>query len=265
MLYMQQLGRGPNVMLLHGWGQHGGFLRQVAEHLMGEYCVTLVDLPGHGHSRMLQADRLGLDEMLEDLAAIMPDGVILVGWSLGGLLSMALTLRYPRRVRGLVGIAATPSFIQRPDWPHAMDREVLASFAEALQGDWQKTLNNFLALEVQGSDDARHYLRQLKLELFAHGKPDEAALRAGLEILRDTDLRQRLHEIHCPSLFVYGERDRLVPPASGMDIRQYIDHANVQIIDGAGHAPFISHFDIFMQQLQAFLLLVCGNTGEMVS
>ena len=50
-LYIESRGRGPDLVLLHGWGLHGGVFERVAANLEADFCLHLVDLPGHGASR----------------------------------------------------------------------------------------------------------------------------------------------------------------------------------------------------------------------
>jgi pimeloyl-ACP methyl ester carboxylesterase len=49
-LFVESRGRGPDVVMLHGWGLHGGVFDRVASQLADRFCVHLVDLPGHGAS-----------------------------------------------------------------------------------------------------------------------------------------------------------------------------------------------------------------------
>ena len=49
-LYFETSGRGRDVVLVHGWGLHGGVWARVAAALADHFTVHQVDLPGHGHS-----------------------------------------------------------------------------------------------------------------------------------------------------------------------------------------------------------------------
>ena len=49
-LFVHTQGRGPDVVLLHGWGLHGGVWARIADHLAADFTVHSVDLPGHGAS-----------------------------------------------------------------------------------------------------------------------------------------------------------------------------------------------------------------------
>ncbi|MDE2197215.1 MAG: alpha/beta fold hydrolase, partial [Gammaproteobacteria bacterium] len=50
-IYTQTVGRGPDLVLVHGWGVHGGIWDTLLPALVQHYRITCVDLPGHGYSR----------------------------------------------------------------------------------------------------------------------------------------------------------------------------------------------------------------------
>lgn len=261
MIFVQQLGHGADVVLVHGWGLHGGILEGLAHELMSSYRVTLVDLPGHGRSRLMPGDELSRESILQSLSEVTPKNATWIGWSLGGMLAMEMALTKPQRVSGLITFATSPRFVRSDDWPHAMQPQLLAKFAEQLTQDWQGTLQDFLALQMLGTDNARKHIRYLQEHMLRYGEPDRAALECGLKILQQTDLRDRLADLQCPSLFIYGELDRLVPPAVAGDIQRLLPSANVAVVPRAGHAPFISHFDDAVERIRHFLALLTSTTS----
>lgn len=251
-LYVHSAGRGPEVVLLHGWGMHSGVWEDVVEALVDDYRVTVMDLPGHGYSRGFPAGHT-LSDLSRAVAAAAPDRAVWVGWSLGGLIAQRLTIDAPQRVAKLVLVSSTPCFVQRPDWPCAMPYRVLHLFAETLKLNYRDTLKRFLALEVHGSEHASEQLRQLRKIVLQHGEPDTAILRDGLDILESADLRTELGRISCPTLLLMGRRDSLVPAAAGEAIRTLLPDARLQVFGRAGHAPFFSHLQEFLARLRAFL------------
>jgi pimeloyl-[acyl-carrier protein] methyl ester esterase len=78
-------------------------------------------------------------------------------------------------------------------------------------------------------------------------------LRAGLDILRNTDLRHEVCALACPALVVAGERDTLIPGAAAGGSADLMPNAGVAVVAGAGHAPFIARPEAVASLLQAFL------------
>ncbi|MDH5600761.1 MAG: alpha/beta fold hydrolase, partial [Gammaproteobacteria bacterium] len=84
-LYSEVKGVGKDVVLLHGWGMHGGLWGRFSE-LLAESCrCHVIDLPGYGYSRdnnnAFTLDSITKD--IEDYINYINKGVIVVGWSLG--------------------------------------------------------------------------------------------------------------------------------------------------------------------------------------
>ena len=175
------------------------------------------------------------------------------GWSLGGQVALRWAALHPGQVNKLVLLASTPCFVQRADWPYAMAAETLQEFAGALLANHAQTLKRFLALQVRGSENERELLASLRSRLFSRGEPDLAALRGGLEILRDTDLRASLAQLRQPTLVVAGERDMLTPLAASQHLAAAMPDARLVSVAGAAHAPFLSHPDSVVEQMMGFL------------
>lgn len=250
-LYVETHGRGPDLVLLHGWGMNGAVWRHVLPKFTDDYCVHLVDLPGHGKSGM--AEPYTLDELAQRIDAAFPFPVQVVGWSLGGAVATQWALNQPDKVRSLTLVASTPSFVQRADWQPAMPTETLAQFFGQLQTDWRGTLKRFIGLQAMGDAAARAVARELTHDLFSHGDPPLAALEHGLEILRDTDLRGEVGKLTCPVLLQYGDKDMLTPLGAAHWLAQAVAQARLVVHAGAAHAPFLSHAEEFATEQRRFL------------
>lgn len=247
-LYVKSIGAGPDLVLLHGWGLHGGVWSAIAGALASRFRVSMVDLPGHGFSSWL-AFR-GLDEAADDVAAVTPTGALVCGWSLGGLVAQRLARLHPVRVRALALVSATPCFVQREDWPYAMKPETLAGFASGLRTDLEPTLKTFVALNALGGTTSRPAMRALAAELVARGAPDPSALDAGLATLRAADLRSEVAAITQPAVVIHGRRDALVPIEAGRWLAAHLRQASLVELEDAGHLPFVSHATQFAQALE---------------
>ncbi len=249
-LYIERRGGGPDLVLLHGWGLHGGLWGPVIEPLADAFTLHILDLPGHGRSGPCEGDYT-LENLAECIAAEVPEHAHWLGWSLGGRIALAAANNHA--IDKLVLVGTTPCFIRRDDWPHAVEAEVLEGFARSLAEDYRATLKRFLAVQSQGSERGREELRALRDALFDHGEPSAAALAGGLAILRDADLRSLLPTIQQPTLWLHGERDTLAPIGAAKWGAAAMPNARLEAIPGAGHAPFISHPEAFVAAVKGFL------------
>jgi pimeloyl-[acyl-carrier protein] methyl ester esterase len=240
-LSVEVVGRGPDVVLVHGWGLHGGYWTPLVERLSESCRFHIVDLPGHGHSRDAAPPGTTLESWARWLLDSVPVVACWIGWSLGGMLALAAARLAPAAVTKLALIATTPKFVNGSDWPHAMAPATFHRFADDLESDYRATLLRFLSLQVGAGAEGRETLRTLRAQLTARGEPAPAALRAGLDLLQTGDLRDSLARIATPALVLHGHRDRLALPAAAQALASGLPNARLVMLENAGHAPMVSH------------------------
>lgn len=223
-----------NLALLHGWGTHP----VIWEPLLAFFAdAKALALPGYAGSDKAA----GLEQMAEQVAARLDDETLLVGWSLGGQVATQIALAYPQKVSKLVLIATTPCFVNRTDWPHGVEGDVFTQFADSLAHDYAGTIRRFLSLQAQGSSEMREVLSQLRRKLLDQPRPAAGVLEAGLDILRGADLRTNLRGLEKPLTLIHGSGDKLAPIAGARWLADGVRNATLHEIEGAGHAPFLSH------------------------
>lgn len=201
----------------------------------------LVLLPGWGFdSRVWQPLTRLLEQDFRIHAATdaLPDGAIICGWSLGALTAMQMALAQPGQIARLVLIGATPRFVQANDWPHAQLAALLEDFATAVSADPHTALRRFAALLNQGDTQARRLTRELATVLATDSTA--TALAAGLQALRDTDLRADIGRIRQPVLLLHGAHDALMPLAAAEWLAKHLPDARLEVFPDAAHAPFLA-------------------------
>ena len=238
-IHQQTFGNGKPIVLVHGWAMHSGIWRDFAQQLAQNYQVTCVDLPGHGRSEKIDAFTL---ELIANalVNVVSNESSCWLGWSLGATVVLDIARRFPERVNSLVLLAGNPSFTQTAQWP-GMKPGLLDDFAGKLNEDCQATLFRFLSLQVNHLPDYKTLLRTLKSKVMECESPDNETLQGGLEILKHADLRPALSGTTVPVSVILGTRDTLVPVSAGQNMQELAPEITLNIIDRAGHVPFLSH------------------------
>jgi len=254
-LHTEVTGQGPDLVLLHGWAAHSAVWSLIREKLNQHFRVTSIDLPGHGQSEYQPSSLSSLSALATAVLEAAPKNAYWMGWSLGGLVAQQVALLKPSQVTKLILVASTAKFVSSDDWPHAVAAQVFSDFYESLRSDAQASLLRFIALQTRGSQSAGDDARQLK-KMLLQPTPNEQALEAGLKILQANDLRSELKNILCPVLLLGGERDTLLPVSALMVMQAMLENAQCDVIAKAGHAPFLSHADDFLNIVNQFLLEV---------
>lgn len=242
-LHVTAHGRGPDLVLLHGWGFDGGVWGDCGARLGSRFRVHRVDLPGHGRSAAAAFGRL--PAVAEQVARVIPPGSTVCGWSLGGLVALQIALMDSHHVARLVLLGATPCFVERDDWAAGMPARPFHAFRAGFAVDRQQALRRFAGLVAAGSTDPRQRLRQLASMTTAAG-PDATGLDAALDALLETDLRAALGSRSPPALVIHGSRDGLVPVAAAQWLHSQLGAgqpgsggAGLEVLPFAGHAPFL--------------------------
>lgn len=231
----------PALVLVHGWGAHGGYWADLATRLESAFEVSTPDLPGHGDAPEITP--YDIAAVVDALAANAPPRCAVAGWSLGGQIALEWARRYPQQVSHLLLIASTPVFVIRPDWLHGMAAAVVHDFFHSIGQDPAATLQRFLLLQAQGDTHARRVARALHAMQAAKPAPPPAILTQTLKWLENGDWRANLGDIQQPVLVIHGGRDSITPLAAGAFLAQQLPHARLAVIEDAAHVPFVSAAD----------------------
>ncbi len=238
-IHKEIYGSGETLVLIHGWSMHSGMWRPFAQNLAKHYRVVCLDLPGHGRSEKLES--FALAEISEVLVGALSEAHFhVLGWSLGATVAIEMAGRFPDRVASLTLVAGNPCFVGNGQWP-GVNPEVLQTFAENLNLNCQTTLLRFLALQVNGLDNGKILLKQLKEAVLECPPPEQEVLMGGLEILKTSNLKDSLRQLQCPVRLILGDKDTLIPLQCGDSIKRLKPETQVAILRGAGHVPFLSH------------------------
>lgn len=254
-LYHETFGlpEKPALVLLHGWGMSSEIWRPLIPALIRSFHVTVIDLPGLGRSE--GSDDVTLESMACQVAAVVDRSACWLGWSLGGMVAIQVAALFPEKVTALISVASNPCFVQKDDWHSAMSPVIYRQFKTALETSPDKTLSRFAMLQIQDSEAAKTILKQIKTVLAA-SKPSHLM---GTLVLLENDLRQPLSQVTCPVLHIYGEVDGLVPVSTLSAVSALHPDHQVSCFKGAGHLPFLSSPDIFLQTLQTFIQALSKN------
>ena len=126
------------MVFLHGWAMNSAVWQPCLQRLPDHIEARCIDLPGYGEHADVPARTL--DDCADFVARQIDAAAVVVGWSLGGLVSLRLAQRHPEKVSALIQVATSPKFVQQDDWSAAIDAGVFEQFAQSLQNDVMKTI-----------------------------------------------------------------------------------------------------------------------------
>lgn len=238
-------------MLVHGWAMNNLVWNNWLALLEQSFRVICVELPGHGNSEYNEPWQMS--DLLEMMAAQLPQQCSFLGWSLGGLVALAYADHFPKRVNRLVMLASTPKFVQSADWQPAQSKAVFDVFSNHLKRKPLPTMKRFVKLQTDGGEPSQTIERFLKSVLQVRSETSTKGLISGLDILSQADYRLALKKLNCPTMLLLGEKDQLVPVEVADEFAQINPRVAVCVIEGATHVPFLSHPNEVSQELVRFM------------
>lgn len=251
-MHIKKIGQGKDLVLIHGWGMHSGIWEPIIDKFSNEYTLHLVDIPGMGKSHVI--DPYDLNHVVEVISESLPTSFDILGWSLGSLITLKMSLMYPEKIHRMVLVGGTPCFINQIDWIHGVDIRDFNDFANKLFKNYKSTMINFYTLQLMHSKNSKLLIKKLKQIDEAENPPDVKSLQLGLDILLKNDLRDDINKIDHQTLLIVGDMDRLTPKSASMWLESHMKKGQLKVIEGASHIPFLSHPDEFFRHLDRFLL-----------
>jgi pimeloyl-ACP methyl ester carboxylesterase len=227
-----------------------------------EHRVITFDLPGFGASEM-PAQKITIsgygrfvDALLDELEV---GSAAIVGNSMGGFIGMELAIRFPERAERLVLVSAAGLSIEYLRNERAL--AVLGTLENRLAAysGWLASRSDALA--------RRPGARRLIFGIVAH-RPDrlpgplvaeqvrgsgKPGFLPALDALTDYPIRDRLGEIACPTLIVWGSEDKLVPARDADEFARLIPNSRKVVWPETGHVAMLERPAAFNALLEAFL------------
>ncbi|QDD06573.1 pimeloyl-ACP methyl ester esterase BioH [Candidatus Methylopumilus planktonicus] len=251
-MHIKKIGQGKDLVLIHGWGMHSGIWEPIIDRFSNQYTLHLVDIPGMGKSHVINP--YDLDHVTEEISKALPPSFDILGWSLGSLIAIKMSLMYPKKIHRMVLVGGTPCFINQTDWSYGVDIRDFNNFANNLFKNYKSTMINFYILQLMHSKNSKLIIKKLK-EMEAVENPLEIkSLQLGLDILLNNDLRNDINKIKHQTLLITGDMDRLTPKSASIWLESHLKESQLKLIKGASHIPFLSHSDEFFNCLDQFLL-----------
>lgn len=240
----------------------------------GRLGLATWDLPGHGHSPGMAPGGLSIEFCADALARVVDEytegSAVLLGHSLGGIITLAYLARHPetagRLVRGAVLVSTPMTHFARSvagRWPGA------SLESRAVGKLLQTVVESNLAERVLGRDlGGRELSLSYRVVRWGFGRepsPSQvlfvrdaiASVRPDVRaetyrVMTRCDLAPLLPDIKMPALVLVGGRDRLVNPEESHVLAERLPRGRAVVFPDAGHAAFLEDHDGFNTEVRRF-------------
>jgi pimeloyl-ACP methyl ester carboxylesterase len=245
----ERTGRGPALVLLHGFTHDSRVWSPQLEALSDQFTVIAWDAPGAGQSPD-PAEPFGISDWAHCLAALLDTAGVqrahIVGLSWGGLLAQEHYRLYSERVLSLV-LADTYA-----GWKGSLPEPIPQERLEACLQDASLPPSDFVPRYLPGmfGDDPPQQARELLATIMSAFHPVGFRLMATALALADT--RDLLPNIRVPSLLLWGEADKRSPISLAHQMRNAIPSASLAVISRAGHVSNLEAPAQFTSEVRRF-------------
>lgn len=253
----------PALVFLHGFLGSGRDWLHLAKRLSDQFYCLMPDLPGHGDNLgTVDESRLGYEALSEGLYATLSTHrsgpVNLLGYSMGGRLAMAFSLRHPERVSRLILESANPGIgnakqrAERAALDDRLSERILAEGLRAFLDFWYR-------LPLFALDGRRPVLLERLVNIRAQNDPQwMAAVIRSMSPGRQPNLWPQLGELSIPTLLLAGALDAKYETIT-IRMAEVIASSRRLLIPFTGHNPHSERPTRIAQTVRAFL---CREINE---
>jgi 3-oxoadipate enol-lactonase len=250
-IWVEQVGEGPDVLLIGGAGDTVESWQFQLDGLRDRYRLTAFDNRGAGRTVMPE-DPVSVEVMADDAAAVLLaleiSSAHVVGFSGGSIVSQELALRHPEVVRSLV---------LQSTWP-AMDRyfrswlrfiQWLVEVAPSERAFLEGFFLDIYTARAHNDGTVEQFIEEVLA--FPH-KQTAGDLQRYLDAFVDHDTTDRLAQIAAPTLVLSGGRDSTSRPELCRAVAELIPGARFEVLEGEAHQPFQEIPDEWNARVNAF-------------
>ncbi len=220
-VFIEREGHGEKVVCIHGARWNGGMWQGQKDYLKRSVEVLLVDLPGHGRS---PGDGCNSVEEYRDaiygaLDRLKTGPCFVAGHSMGGAITMSLTLAYPDVVKGVILVGTGAKL------------RVLPEILQNIKKERDKTVWRIIDLSFSPKAPA-----ELKQKDFGETmKCPAEIIYKYFNACDHFNIMDAAKSIKVPALILCGRDDALTPPKYSEYLHAQLQGSNLLLVEGAGH------------------------------
>jgi pimeloyl-ACP methyl ester carboxylesterase len=239
------------VVFLHGWLMSPQMWAHSMEALKGKARCLAFWQPGHGKTTAFGTQATmeqWADWVIQNLDQLNVKTCVLVGHSMGGMVTLNAALKYPERIRGIVLVSS-----QDTVWDDEK-REGFIQAVDMVAVAWGPEMGQQAADLLLGENFLKSYPAWLGSWIHEVNGYDLAGIaNLGKPICYRPDVSGRLKEINVPALVVHGSVDKAIEISVGREMASRIPGAAFVEMSGAAHCPPLEIPELFTETLIKFL------------
>jgi pimeloyl-ACP methyl ester carboxylesterase len=225
-------GRGPALVLLHGFPLDRRIWDAQVGKLSDHYRVIAPDLRGFGQSR--RSDPFTIESLADDthlfLEQLAATPCVLAGLSMGGYVALAYATKYPADLRGLI-LVDTKAEADTPQAKEGRGKMIELARTSGATAVAEQMLPKMISPgTLESRPDVVKKLRGIMNDCSAQ------TIEYALAAMRDRpDRSAELPDFKVPTLVIVGDADAITPPDVAEKMHKAVTGSELEVIRGAGH------------------------------
>jgi len=231
-------GKGPSILLLHGYAGSKDNWPSFAAYLTKDYHVVIPDIPGYGESSQIEKDSYDLSNQMSRLhkfaQAVGLKKFHIAGNSMGGFYAGSYSVRYPDEIISLALFDAGGVTSLEKSVVTKMMEKGENPFVVKDGNDWAR----FLSLMFVNPPTTPYPIKKVLLKTALANRVFYAKL--GKELGPDfLSLEKDLPNIKAPTLILWGDQDKVLDISSVPVFEKGLKNHKTVIIKDCGHIPML--------------------------
>jgi pimeloyl-ACP methyl ester carboxylesterase len=247
-IYYEEAGTGHPLVLLHGSMATNAVWRPYLPFLAEEFRLIMPDARGHGRTS-LPDGRIDVEILAQDCLALLKvlglEQVFLCGWSMGADVSLAVALRFPEMVRGLIiggQTYRTTDVYSATLWAMGLEGPGEINFERA-----QESIPDLIATWQNEHTQSRTHWKELLTRLsFEMANPSLPS-------------REAIKELRTPALIIWGDRDQFLPVEQAVELYRLMPNGELAVVPRADHFVSRTHVEQFAARMREFMMRNLGR------
>ena len=224
-------GVGPELVILHGWGQNVLSFQNIIEKLASKFKVIAIDLLGFGLSDEPH-EALTLDDYVDSIHSLLVhlkvNNPIILGHSFGGRIAIKYGNLYPVSSLILVSSAGIK---------HQSIKTKYKIFKFKLKKNFFKIFNKKKLHSLYSNSGSEDY------------KKASPIMKKTMSNTISIDLKNEINKLNCKVLLLWGFLDTTTPLEDGIYMNQHIQKSKLVIFYSSGHFPYLDEPDKFVKAI----------------
>jgi pimeloyl-ACP methyl ester carboxylesterase len=254
-IYYTDKGKGPVLVLLHGFTESSAVWDSFAKNISSEYRVVCIDLPGHGKSDVL-SETHSMDLMADAVVTVLHhlkiEKCVLIGHSMGGYVSLAFAEKCPEKLWGL-GLFHSTVFA---DSDEVVKNRLRTN--EIVRKNHLGFLSEFIPSLFAPQNASKFKDEISELKMLATELTVEGIIAANVGMASRSDKSTLIKNLNIPLMFIGGKNDSRIPLERMIQQIQMPKKSYSLLLENVGHMGFIEDTEVTLAFVIQFLK-VCFN------